>query len=87
MDALGGLFAAGLASYLVFYRTSVDASDTGFSLNMAVAFSGGIIWVSNQQTTSIFTNLGIVGPHSQRVRSPGKQPRAYTRLCQNRTGT
>ncbi|CEL51761.1 ATP-binding cassette transporter abc4 OS=Schizosaccharomyces pombe (strain 972 / ATCC 24843) GN=abc4 PE=3 SV=1 [Rhizoctonia solani AG-1 IB] len=44
MDALGGLFAAGLASYLVFYRTSVDASDTGFSLNMAVAFSGGIIW-------------------------------------------
>ncbi|KAF8744087.1 P-loop containing nucleoside triphosphate hydrolase protein, partial [Rhizoctonia solani] len=44
MDALGGLFAAGLASYLVYYRTSVDASDTGFSLNMAVAFSGGIIW-------------------------------------------
>ncbi|CAE6479744.1 unnamed protein product [Rhizoctonia solani] len=44
MDALGGLFAAGLASYLVYYRTSVNASDTGFSLNMAVAFSGGIIW-------------------------------------------
>ncbi|ELU44869.1 ATP-binding cassette transporter [Rhizoctonia solani AG-1 IA] len=47
MDALGGLFAAGLASYLVYYRTSVNASDTGFSLNMAVAFSGGIIWVSH----------------------------------------
>jgi hypothetical protein len=45
MDALGGLFAAGLAAYLVFYKTSVDASDTGFSLNMAIGFSGGIIWV------------------------------------------
>ncbi|KAG8684445.1 hypothetical protein FRC11_012098, partial [Ceratobasidium sp. 423] len=44
MDALGGLFAAGLAAYLVYYHTSVDASDTGFSLNMAVAFSGGILW-------------------------------------------
>ncbi|KAH7340935.1 hypothetical protein B0J17DRAFT_612426 [Rhizoctonia solani] len=44
MDALGGLFAAGLATYLVYYQTSVDASDTGFSLNMAVAFSGSIIW-------------------------------------------
>ena len=46
MDALGGLFAAGLASYLVYYHTSADASDTGFSLNMAVTFSGIIIWVS-----------------------------------------
>ncbi|KAH7340934.1 hypothetical protein B0J17DRAFT_716110 [Rhizoctonia solani] len=44
MDTLGGLFAAGLAAYMVYYRSSVDASDTGFSLNMAVAFSGGIIW-------------------------------------------
>ena len=47
MDALGGLFAAGLAAYMVYYRTSVDASDTGFSLTMAVTFSGGIIWVSH----------------------------------------
>lgn len=46
MDALGGAFAAGLAAYLVFVRTSVDASDTGFSLSMAVSFSGGILWVS-----------------------------------------
>ncbi|CAE6498063.1 unnamed protein product, partial [Rhizoctonia solani] len=44
MDVLGGLFAAGLAAYMVYYQSSVDASDTGFSLNMAVAFSGGIIW-------------------------------------------
>ncbi|CCO37550.1 ATP-binding cassette transporter abc4 Short=ABC transporter abc4 [Rhizoctonia solani AG-1 IB] len=46
MDALGGLFASGLAAYMVYYRASVDASDTGFLLNMAVGFSSGIIWVS-----------------------------------------
>ncbi|ELU44859.1 ATP-binding cassette transporter [Rhizoctonia solani AG-1 IA] len=39
-DALGGLFASALATYLVYYQVSVDASDTGFSLSMAVAFSG-----------------------------------------------
>ncbi|KEP49369.1 ABC transporter [Rhizoctonia solani 123E] len=44
MDAIGGLFAAGLAAYMVYYRTSIDASNTGFSLNMAIGFSGGIIW-------------------------------------------
>ncbi|KAG9098020.1 hypothetical protein FS749_004906 [Ceratobasidium sp. UAMH 11750] len=44
MDTLGGAFAAGLAAYLVYARTSANASDTGFSLTMAVAFSGGILW-------------------------------------------
>ncbi|KAF8610641.1 hypothetical protein BDV93DRAFT_484022 [Ceratobasidium sp. AG-I] len=44
MDILGGAFAATLAAYLLYVRTSMDASDTGFSLNMAVAFSGGILW-------------------------------------------
>lgn len=47
MDALGAAFAEGLAAYLVYGQTSaVDATDTGFSLNMAVAFSAGILWVS-----------------------------------------
>lgn len=45
MDTLGGLFAGGLAAYLVFYK-SINASDTGFSLNMAVGFSSGILSVS-----------------------------------------
>ncbi|QRW27549.1 ABC transporter [Rhizoctonia solani] len=44
MDVLGGLFSSGLAAYMVYHQASVDASDTGFSLSMAVAFSGGIIW-------------------------------------------
>ncbi|KAI0918361.1 hypothetical protein AcV5_002367 [Taiwanofungus camphoratus] len=41
--ALGGMFAAGLAAYLLYGRTS-DASSVGFSLNMAVGFSALIIW-------------------------------------------
>ncbi|KAG9126177.1 hypothetical protein FRC07_004584 [Ceratobasidium sp. 392] len=44
MDALGGAFAAGLAAYFVYARAATNASDTGFSLTMAVAFSGGILW-------------------------------------------
>lgn len=46
MHALGAAFSAGLAGYLVFVRQSVDASDTGFSLAMAVSFSSNILWVS-----------------------------------------
>ena len=46
METLGGVFSAALAAYLVYVRTSVDASNTGFSLNMAVAFSSNILWVS-----------------------------------------
>ncbi|QRW00045.1 ABC transporter transmembrane region [Ceratobasidium sp. AG-Ba] len=46
MEAMGGAFAAGLATYLVFIRTGTDASDTGFSLSMAVSFSSSIyFWV------------------------------------------
>ena len=47
MDTLGGVFSAALAAYLVYVRTAVDASNAGFSLNMAVAFSGCILWVSS----------------------------------------
>lgn len=43
VDAIGGLFAAGLATYLVYFK-SPGASNTGFSLNMAVGFSGMILW-------------------------------------------
>ncbi|KAL0950639.1 hypothetical protein HGRIS_007427 [Hohenbuehelia grisea] len=43
IDALGGMFSAGLAAYL-FYFTDKNASNTGFSLNMAVAFSSMILW-------------------------------------------
>ncbi|KAK0208414.1 hypothetical protein DFS33DRAFT_1411920 [Desarmillaria ectypa] len=43
IDALGGLFAAALAIYLVYFQDRT-ASTTGFSLNMAIGFSGLILW-------------------------------------------
>ncbi|KAG8781969.1 hypothetical protein FRC12_021352 [Ceratobasidium sp. 428] len=45
MDTLGATFSGGLAAYLVYSPTSTkDASSTGFSLNIAIAFSGGVLW-------------------------------------------
>ncbi|KAJ3799615.1 hypothetical protein GGU11DRAFT_858145 [Lentinula aff. detonsa] len=43
VDAISNVFAAALAAYLV-YVGHGDASDIGFSLNMAVGFSGTILW-------------------------------------------
>ncbi|EMD39545.1 hypothetical protein CERSUDRAFT_150070 [Gelatoporia subvermispora B] len=44
LEALGHLFVALLATYLVWGSGSTKASTTGFSLNMAVAFSTMILW-------------------------------------------
>ncbi|KAF8477848.1 hypothetical protein JB92DRAFT_2801159 [Gautieria morchelliformis] len=44
IDAIGSIFAAGLAAYLVYGNGTRTASDAGFSLTMAVAFSGMILW-------------------------------------------
>ncbi|KAJ7225905.1 P-loop containing nucleoside triphosphate hydrolase protein, partial [Mycena pura] len=43
IDTLGGLFAASLACYLVYFQ-SHSPSNIGFSLNMAIGFSGMILW-------------------------------------------
>ncbi|THH21507.1 hypothetical protein EUX98_g8371, partial [Antrodiella citrinella] len=43
IEAIGSLFAAGIAAYLV-YGTGVSASNTGFALNMAVGFCELIRW-------------------------------------------
>ncbi|TCD68834.1 hypothetical protein EIP91_009701 [Steccherinum ochraceum] len=43
IEFLGGLFAAGIAGWLL-YGTGVDASNTGFAMNMAVGFSNLILW-------------------------------------------
>ncbi|KAJ3921365.1 hypothetical protein F5877DRAFT_65024 [Lentinula edodes] len=42
-ETLAGIFSAGLAWYLVYFTNS-NASATGFLLNLAVTFSGGIVW-------------------------------------------
>jgi len=43
IDTVGGLFAAGLGIYLVYFQKN-SASNIGFSLNMAVGFSAMILW-------------------------------------------
>ncbi|KAF5338427.1 hypothetical protein D9758_012247 [Tetrapyrgos nigripes] len=43
ITALGAMFSAGLAAYLVYFRDQT-AANTGFSLNMAVGFSSLILW-------------------------------------------
>ncbi|KIK51558.1 hypothetical protein GYMLUDRAFT_50501 [Collybiopsis luxurians FD-317 M1] len=43
VDAISNIFAVALASYLL-YIGHDDASDVGFLLNMAVGFSGTILW-------------------------------------------
>ncbi|KAH9166019.1 hypothetical protein EDB89DRAFT_2076264 [Lactarius sanguifluus] len=45
IDFLGGLFAASLAAYLIYVPNERSLpSDTGFSLTMAIGFSGLILW-------------------------------------------
>lgn len=54
IDALGGLFAAGLATYLVYFK-SPGASNTGFSLNMA----GMSEWMGFGRTAELTHNSGV----------------------------
>ncbi|KAG9090552.1 hypothetical protein FRC07_012081, partial [Ceratobasidium sp. 392] len=83
MDALGGAFAAGLAAYMVYARPSVDATDTGFSLTMAIAFSGNVLW-----WVVMFNDLEVTGNSLERIQAyiqidqepapvPEKRPPAY----------
>jgi ABC-type multidrug transport system fused ATPase/permease subunit len=44
IDGLGGLFAAGLAGYLVYGQPLSTAANSGFSITMAVMFSSMILW-------------------------------------------
>ncbi|TFK46964.1 multidrug resistance-associated ABC transporter [Heliocybe sulcata] len=44
IEGLGALFAASLAAWLVYAQPGGTASNTGFSLTMAVGFSGMILW-------------------------------------------
>ncbi|KZV63091.1 P-loop containing nucleoside triphosphate hydrolase protein [Peniophora sp. CONT] len=45
INALGGLFSAALATYLIYGPgRSALPSDIGFTLNMGVGFSGSILW-------------------------------------------
>ncbi|CAE6535559.1 unnamed protein product [Rhizoctonia solani] len=64
MDALGGLFASGLAAYLVYVGSSPEASNTGFSLNRAVLLSSGIIW-----WVRVLNDLEVQGNSLERIQA------------------
>ncbi|KAJ7071475.1 hypothetical protein C8F01DRAFT_1317450 [Mycena amicta] len=58
IDALGGLFAASLAYYLTF-----NPSNIGFTLNMAIGFSGMILW-----WVRVLNDFEIQGNSLERIR-------------------
>ncbi|KAJ6574692.1 hypothetical protein B0H19DRAFT_1371649 [Mycena capillaripes] len=62
IDLLGGLFAASLAYYLVYFQ-SHSPSNIGFSLNMAIGFSGMILW-----WVRVLNDFEIEGNSLERIR-------------------
>ncbi|THH11785.1 hypothetical protein EW145_g436 [Phellinidium pouzarii] len=64
IDTLGGMFAAGLAAYLVYGERLNMPSNTGFSLNMAVGFSSLILW-----WVRILNDFEVSGNSLERIQS------------------
>ncbi|KAF7369381.1 ATP-binding cassette transporter [Mycena venus] len=62
IDALGSLFAAALAYYLVYFQDH-NPSNVGFSLNMAIGFSGMILW-----WVRVLNDFEIDGNSLERIR-------------------
>ncbi|CCM05744.1 uncharacterized protein FIBRA_07976 [Fibroporia radiculosa] len=60
-DSLASLFSAGLGAYLV-YSGSATASNTGFSLSMAVGFSGYILFA-----VRMFNQFEVAGNSLERI--------------------
>ncbi|KAG2065985.1 P-loop containing nucleoside triphosphate hydrolase protein [Suillus decipiens] len=83
IDIISGGFSAGLATYLVYGRGVHEASNIGFSLNMAVSFSAMILW-----WVRTFNEVEVSGNSLERIDSyikieqepkptEGGQPPAY----------
>ncbi|KAJ7102323.1 hypothetical protein B0H15DRAFT_943257 [Mycena belliarum] len=62
INALGGIFSASLAYYLVYFQ-SHSPSNIGFSLNMAIGFSGMILW-----WVRVLNDFEIQGNSLERIR-------------------
>ncbi|KAJ7770817.1 hypothetical protein DFH07DRAFT_1057900 [Mycena maculata] len=62
IDALGGIFAASLAYYLIYFQSHTP-SNIGFSLNMAIGFSGMILW-----WVRVLNDFEIEGNSLERIR-------------------
>ncbi|KZV73085.1 ATP-binding cassette transporter [Peniophora sp. CONT] len=66
IEALGGLFAALLSAYLVYGPSSEEtgANSIGFSLNMAVGFSGMILWL-----VRVYNSFEVDGNSLERIQA------------------
>ncbi|KAJ7062926.1 P-loop containing nucleoside triphosphate hydrolase protein, partial [Mycena amicta] len=82
IDTLGLLFAACLAYYLVYFQTH-RPSNIGFTLSMAISFSGGILrWVQNWnqfevQSNSIERVRQFIDVEQEAKPTPSGVPPAY----------
>ncbi|KAK0238173.1 hypothetical protein EDD85DRAFT_833297 [Armillaria nabsnona] len=81
IDALGGLFSACLAAYLVYFQ-DIEAFNVGFSLNMAIGVSSMILWwVRCVNQFEIQGNLerihGYLGVEQEDKPSKDRGPPAY----------
>ncbi|KAF5368905.1 hypothetical protein D9758_002958 [Tetrapyrgos nigripes] len=82
IDLLGSIFQAGLAAYLV-YMTDQRSSATGFSLNMAAAFSGVVLyWVREANVLEVNANSlerinRYIGIEQEPKATPEGNPPAY----------
>ncbi|KAI4523406.1 P-loop containing nucleoside triphosphate hydrolase protein, partial [Schizophyllum commune] len=77
MDGLGAVFSTLLAIYLVYFANTSDigASSTGFSLNMAVGFSGMILfWVRMMNIVEGDCELPIVERVKQYLKVEQERP-------------
>ncbi|KAK0203772.1 hypothetical protein DFS33DRAFT_1431870 [Desarmillaria ectypa] len=82
IDALGGLFSACLAAYLVYFQDT-EAFNIGFSLNMAIGVSGMILWwvrcvnLFEVQGKSLERIQGYLGVEQEEKSSKDREPPAY----------
>ncbi|KAF8528037.1 P-loop containing nucleoside triphosphate hydrolase protein, partial [Hysterangium stoloniferum] len=75
IEAIGAAFTAGLAAYLAYGHSGRTASETGFSLVMAISFSGGILW-----WIRILNEFEVQGNSLERIES-------YTNIAQEPKAT
>lgn len=67
IDAIGGLFAAGLGAYLIYGPRLSTAGDTGFTLTMArVATADGAVLLTSSLQAVEFSGMVGFSPRSHR---------------------
>ncbi|KAJ7758122.1 hypothetical protein DFH07DRAFT_818757 [Mycena maculata] len=74
IDLLGSLFAAGLATYLVYIKPT-KAGDAGFLINMAVTFTSMLLWVV--RIVNEFEVQGYVDIEHEKPSTETGKPPAY----------